>query len=71
MDTSRRRIWPPQISNVFLQIQYQGDVARLCRENHLLDDNFWNGTTWTIGVKDLKAANFNARFGRQLLLLSG
>jgi hypothetical protein len=42
------------ISNVFLQIAYQGDVARLYSDDHrLLDDNFWNGLPWSIGMKEI------------------
>lgn len=47
-------IWPSQVSNVFLEIQYEGDVARLYREHRLLDDDFWNGMTWTFGIKHLQ-----------------
>lgn len=42
--------WPKQISNVFLQLNYTGDVARLYAGNDLLDDNFWNGTPWKVGL---------------------
>jgi hypothetical protein len=37
-------------SNVFLQIAYEGDVARLYADGKLLTDNFYNGTTWLIGL---------------------
>jgi beta-galactosidase len=53
--------WASQISNVFLQIQYQGDVARLYNAQHLLDDDFWNGMTWTVGIKDLKMGTQDGR----------
>lgn len=42
--------WPAQISNLFLQLNYKGDVARLDAGAELLDDNFWNGTPWDIGL---------------------
>lgn len=39
------------LSNIFLQIQYQGDVARFYSGHKLLTDNFYNGAPWTIGLK--------------------
>lgn len=39
------------ISNMFLRIAYTGDVARLWVDGELLDDNFNNGTSWTIGLR--------------------
>jgi hypothetical protein len=45
--------WPGNISNVFLKIDYRGDVARLYSGNRLLDDNFWNGNVWQIGLKEI------------------
>lgn len=45
--------WPAasDISNVFLSVGYSGDVARLYSGSQLLDDNFWNGTTWQLGMQ--------------------
>jgi beta-galactosidase len=34
----------------FLRITYTGDVARLTANNHLLDDNFYDGRPWLIGL---------------------
>jgi beta-galactosidase len=39
------------VEDVFLQIHYQGDVARLYATDQLLDDNFYNGEPWVIGLK--------------------
>lgn len=47
--------WPEDISNVFLRIDYRGDVARLYTGNRLLDDNFWNGNVWQVGLKEIGA----------------
>jgi beta-galactosidase len=44
---------PPALSDAFLKIHYQGDAARLYRNGTLVDDNFWNGLTWTIGLREL------------------
>ena len=48
---------PPTLSDAFLQIHYQGDVARLYQNTTLLDDNFWNGIPWTIGLRELPDIN--------------
>lgn len=39
------------LSNIFLKIDYTGDVARLSAHGNLLDDNFYNGVSWTIGLR--------------------
>ncbi len=43
----------PAVSNVLLRIRYQGDVARLSSGDRLLDDNFWNGLPWEVGLREL------------------
>jgi len=43
----------PNVHDAFLSIAYQGDEARLYRGKQLLDDNFWNGLPWSIGLKEL------------------
>ena len=37
--------------DVFLDIRYIGDVGRLYEGDNLLDDDFYNGTPWEIGIK--------------------
>ncbi len=39
------------LSNIYLNIRYTGDVARLSENGRLLDDDFYNGRTWEIGLK--------------------
>jgi beta-galactosidase len=39
------------LANVFLRVSYEGDVARLARSGKLLDDDFYNGYPWSIGLK--------------------
>jgi hypothetical protein len=39
------------LSNVLLQIDYTGDIGRLASSTALLDDNFYNGLPWQIGLK--------------------
>jgi hypothetical protein len=38
------------VHNLFLQIPYDGDVARLISGGELLDDNFYNGEPWSVGL---------------------
>lgn len=42
--------------NAYLEIAYRGDVARLYAGSELLDDNFYDGETWEVGLKDYAAA---------------
>ena len=37
----------------FLQIDYVGDEARLFAGVQLIDDSYYNGLTWEVGLKDL------------------
>jgi len=39
------------LTELFLEVDYQGDVARFSRSGKLLDDDFFNGTVWPIGMK--------------------
>jgi hypothetical protein len=39
------------LNELFLQIGYQGDVARLYAGGHLLNDDFFNGLEWNVGLK--------------------
>lgn len=39
------------LSDLYLQIAYVGDVARLEKEDEILTDNFYNGQPWTIGLR--------------------
>jgi hypothetical protein len=45
------------VSNLFLKIDYAGDVARLSSENGLLTDNFFNGDPWVVGLKRFMSRN--------------
>jgi beta-galactosidase len=57
------------VSDVFLKIEYQGDVARLYRGQRLIDDNFWNGLPWTVGLKETIDDWRNAQPDLQLRVL--
>jgi len=45
------KVNPLGLSEMFLKVEYQGDVARFFRGPQLLDDNFYNGAPWEIGLK--------------------
>lgn len=44
---------PATVSDAYLRIRYMGDVARLYRAGRLVDDNFWNGLPWSVGMKEI------------------
>jgi hypothetical protein len=44
------------LNNLYLRIGYVGDVGRLSSGDELLDDNFYNGATWEVGLKSSGAA---------------
>jgi hypothetical protein len=44
------------LSDVFLDIHYFGDVARLYSGGELLDDDFFKGTSWRVGLRRLAPA---------------
>ncbi len=39
------------VANAYLDIKYQGDVGRLFSHDELIDDQFWYGPDWTVGLK--------------------
>jgi hypothetical protein len=39
------------LSELFLQIKYEGDVARLSAAHKLLTDDFYNGLGWQVGLQ--------------------
>jgi beta-galactosidase len=41
----------PGLSELFLQLQFTGDVAHLQLGKELLDDKFYDGQTWEIGLR--------------------
>jgi hypothetical protein len=44
------------VADLFLEVRYSGDVARLYAGNELVDDDFWNGVPWTVGLRETGAA---------------
>jgi hypothetical protein len=57
------------LSDIFLRIHYAGDVARLYEENALLDDDFYNGRTWEIGLKRFLPSVFDTSLEVRILPL--
>lgn len=51
------------LRNVYLNFNYQGDVARLFSGTKLLDDNYANGQAWPVGLR-----RFSSELGRPLTL---
>ncbi|MFZ1130442.1 MAG: beta-galactosidase [Terriglobales bacterium] len=55
-DAGTWKITPPSlggtgVSDVFLRIDYRGDIGRLYAGQRLLDDDFYHGETWEVGWK--------------------
>ena len=50
---------PQDAAGGFLEIDYRGDIGRLFDGADMLDDAFWDGRVWRIGLK-----RFAARLGR-------
>jgi len=57
------------MSDVYLRIRYAGDVARLSLDGQLLDDDFYNGRTWEIGLKRFLPNTFGKKFEVSVLPL--
>jgi hypothetical protein len=53
------------LSEVLLQMDYAGDIARLSSSGTVLDDNFFNGLSWQVGLKGFGVAA--APLTRQIL----
>lgn len=45
------------LTNLFLRIDYAGDVARLSSESGVLTDNFFNGAPWVVGLRRFMSEN--------------
>ncbi len=57
------------LSDLYLGVHYQGDEARFLSGDHLLTDNFFNGTEWRIGLKRFLPDSASATFSLQILPL--
>ena len=54
-----------------LTLHYAGDVARLSENGRLLDDDFYNGRTWEIGLKRFLPQAFGKKLEVEVLPLPG
>jgi hypothetical protein len=43
----------PAVSQLFLRITYQGDIARLYAGSDLVTDDFYHGAPWEIGLRNI------------------
>jgi hypothetical protein len=57
------------LSELYLEVNYQGDVARLSSEHRLLTDNFYNGQPWTIGLRRFLNTQESGNFELSILPL--
>jgi hypothetical protein len=58
------------LSDLYLNVHYQGDEARLIEDRRLLTDNFFNGVEWQIGMKRFLFSSASHTFSLQVLPLS-
>lgn len=47
--------------NLYLQINYRGDVARIYADGQLVEDNFWNGKPMLVRMSDLVGKRIELR----------
>jgi beta-galactosidase len=57
------------LNELYLRVQYEGDVARLSANHSILVDNFWNGKAWMIGLKRFLASRGPSNFELSILPL--
>lgn len=57
------------LSDIYVRIHYAGDVARLYLDGRLLDDDFYNGRTWEIGLKRFLPGAFGQKLEVDVLPL--
>jgi len=58
------------LSDLLLDIRYQGDQARLLSGDRLLTDNFYNGLAWQIGLKRFLSDESGSVFDLQVMPLA-
>jgi hypothetical protein len=57
------------LSDIFLRVHYAGDVARLSLDGRLLDDDFYNGSAWEVGLKRFLPESFGKKLEVSVLPL--
>lgn len=48
--------WPDQVADVFLEIDYEGDVAGAYLNGRMITDHIHYGESWTIGLREFRIA---------------
>ncbi|MGA7234640.1 MAG: hypothetical protein WBY44_03100 [Bryobacteraceae bacterium] len=59
----------PAVHQVFLRIDYQGDIARIYAGKRLITDDFYHGAPWEIGLEDVPAADLKQGLELEILPL--
>ena len=57
------------LSELFLEVKYKGDMARLSAKDKLLDDDLWNGKPWMVGLARFLAPHGQGSFELSILPL--
>jgi hypothetical protein len=57
------------LSELFLEVDYRGDVARFYANHHLLTDDFYFGEPWFIGLNRFLTSKDASRFELSILPL--
>lgn len=57
------------LSELYLDLRYQGDVARLYKNGKLLEDDFFNGLSWKVGLSRFLQGHDGAEFELEILPL--
>ena len=57
------------LSDVFLHVDYVGDVARAYLDGHLMTDHFYHGQRWEIGLKRFAPEAFQKGVELQIMPL--
>lgn len=60
---------PPGVNNLWLNIDYTGDIGRLFVGSTLVDDDFVHGATWQIGLKRFRPEAVSSGIRLQVLPL--
>ena len=47
---------PERLKDARLRIDYEGDIGMMFLKNRMISDNFCNGDTWEIGLKEYREA---------------
>jgi hypothetical protein len=60
-------ITSPAVHNLFLRISYEGDIARFYADGKLINDDFYKGTPFEIGMLRINLLNQNPKLKLQIL----